>query len=406
MLVALELNEQIGDMLKPITENFSTSSYLYAGLVNLYHRVSSMSKFVNVQNLPITNRDPRKTWGIILRVSEELIERAILKDEKRVSEAIIKTMDLVNPHQKIEYFSYKQIESSKETKNIEERIKLNLNYYHDVYEGRYKYVLNLMHFCADILLGHADDNFEKYVKNDPSYMIKKIKSYVREIKLQDTIEWILIGADEHIRNAIAHKRWKFIDGQVLLEDKNRNNEIIWFNSFNYLEIDDVVRNLTINFLALESSLIISFVKHIKNVRKYLVRKVHDSDSIRSVIQHCAEDQSFDMINITGLKEKTLIIAITDMGFGKGREILGNMRTYKFRVKLPELENLETRSRSFVLSTLPVTWNYEKIVVNIFHISKKMIAVLEMNVKQYLYFIDNKIKEKMDVDDTILFKNIL
>jgi hypothetical protein len=98
-----------------------------------------------------------------------------------------------------------------------------------------------------------------------------------------------------------------------------------------------------------------------------------------------------MINITGLKEKTLIIAITDMGFGKGREILGNMRTYKFRVKLPELENLETRSRSFVLST---------------HISKKMIAVLEMNVKQYLYFIDNKIKEKMDVDDTILFKNIL
>jgi hypothetical protein len=221
----LEIYDVIGDLIYSLKDQFG--HYRYVLLFENFEKVKSTPRIDNAQNLPIANYEPMNTWDKILRACYEAIERAILKESKlkSISNAYRITFDKLQENQKVEYLFNTRIianEGVKTEANLLNRLQL----YHDIYEGEYKALISFYHLILDIL----ENNFtsasliENYFTCYPSKNLCEIKELSKQIKLQNSIDWILIGANNNIRNAIAHKNWKFLNNEVTLWNMRGNSK--------------------------------------------------------------------------------------------------------------------------------------------------------------------------------------
>ncbi len=148
-------------------------------------------------------------------------------------------------------------------KSITEKITDLLNIYHNLFDGRYKISLSCFYHLLHLIDGNFNKSFEKFLEDDVSYKINEIKKYSGSRLFIETTEWLLLGADSHVRNAIAHKKWKFIENVVELNDRSG-----WQKKFSLIEIEDLIRSLKIVNRAMESAIIISIVKYYDFIKKH------------------------------------------------------------------------------------------------------------------------------------------
>ena len=231
MFLYQDMDKHIGDLLSGIKIN----PYYNKILLQIFHEISTMPRFVDASKLPIANYDSVPAWEKIIRVCVEMIIRSYLvKMKKELFDALELTIYNIGTHQKTEYYSQEDLPKIITVEKIEDlksgekvapadRLRKMLIHYHDLYDGTYKDCLSFYHFLCDLLEGKYSNKkpFDNYInKDDVSYKINKINEYSTSIKLQYNISWLLIGSDRHIRNAIAHKRWEFKQSTVILKDKD------------------------------------------------------------------------------------------------------------------------------------------------------------------------------------------
>ena len=388
MFLYQDMNKYIEDLLK----NIYLDSYNLKILLQIFHEISTMSRFGNAGNLPIANYDSIPTWEKILRISFEMIERTYLIEKKKeLFETLELTIFTLGTPQKVEYYSHEDLPSIESIKNLEDlskkpkvapedRLRKMLIHYHDLYEGTYKVCLSLFHFLCDLLEGNYKPSkpFEEYLnRDDVSYKIDKISNYSASIKLQHNIDWLLIGADSHIRNAVAHKRWEFKKGKVLLKDRNG-----WSKEFDYSEIKDLIRSLNIANKGMQSAIIIGFCKYMEEIAKSVPKREMDEESIYSIMYQLANTSHFLLDDLTIGKDMLIFCKLKEEVIPLNRVIYSGNKTHSVKIDLPSIPNRSYRIKSFVAKSLPAIWNYKKIRIELFDFKDEAVGIMEIDIEKW------------------------
>ena len=396
LFLSQEMKKVIGDLLKPIKQ---FHQYNYKLLLQIYHQVFSTPTYENAAELPIANYNPILTWQKIVRISFELIERCYLQNKKDdLLIALYKTMESLGPLQKVEFFSSKDLPQTFKLENLEQlektersspadNLRKMLIHYHDLYDGTYKICLSLFHFLCDLIENKISNKkpYEKYIEDDVSYKIDKLEKYSASVHLQDNLSWLLIGADNHVRNAIAHKNWNFINNKVSLFDKSG-----WKKDFEFIEIEDMIKNINIANKGMQAGLLIGFSMYQKEMLKLVPRKIHDEETIHSTFYFFANKQSF----------------LLDDFYISGNDIYCELKE-KTKYKLPDIGKRTERIMGLIFEACQFIWNYKKIIFQVFSWEGKNVGNLEVDLEKFanLYFSERKV-EKSEFESCILNNNII
>ena len=401
-LLSAELNSRIRDILTPLLLDFN--SYLYTLLLQNYHRVSSIPKFTDARNLPIANYDPIPTWERILRVGLDVIDRSFPGNQEVVSNALFRTMELVGQQQKVEYFSLKHLATATESSVTEDQLRLMLVHYHDVYDGGYKIALSFFHLVCDMISGRYDGKktFDQYLEDDVTFKIRSIKAIAESVTVVPGLEWLLLGADNHVRNAVAHKNWRFTEGTVILSDRDG-----WTRTLGMLELEDIVKNITIAIIALEASLTISFSKYEKEMLPFIGSREYDFESIHSVMYHFAEDQGFILDDLTSVSKGKLKSILIDKPQPHGSSEL-TMRDGPFVAKatIPPPAPRSERALGFVFQSLSVLNGYEQMEVVLLDFKQTEKGRLAVNLKRWIELACQKGHSKPDFESAVTRTSVI
>lgn len=411
MFLLQDINKYIGDILKDIKLN----SYYLKILLQIFHEISTMSRWVDASNLPIANYDAIPAWEKIIRLGIELTERFYLRGNKEILFAALEgSISNIGKHQKSEYYSHEAIQEIETIANLDDfdkepkvapadRLRKLLIYYHDLYDGSYKVSLSFFHFICDAIEGNVNNKiFDKYLDDDVSYKIKKLSDYSSKIKLQHNISWILMGSDSHIRNAIAHKRWEFIKGRVLLKDRDG-----WNKEFGFIEIDDLIRSLKIANLGMQTVILLEYSKHSKEISKTLPIKKLDEDSIHSIMYKIAEDCLFTLDELRFDNDNVLHSKLKERPLPFNRQIFMGNKKSSFKIDLPPIPKRSDRIKSFISQSLPAVWNYKKIIVEASSLSNESLGMMEVNLAEWSkLFLSDSNFSKSDYENFVIKNTIV
>ena len=331
--------------------------------------------------LPISNYDPISTWDKILRIGIELVDRSFPGMEETVAKALFETMELMGHQQKVEYYSSKQLTKPSEELRIEDQLRLMLVHYHDLYDGEYKVGLSFFHLVCDVLVGtfNPKKGFEEYLRDDVSHKTKRIKEMSGSLKTIHGLEWLVFGADIHIRNAVAHKNWRFTENTVVLWDKDG-----WEQTFGILELDDILRSLTIAIIALEASLIIALTKHQRQIIPYVKGKEYDLESINTIMYHNAQDQGFVLDDVVISRKGFLKCELIDKPQPHGpSELIMRDGPVSVKTVIPPVAARSERALSFVYDSLSVLHGYNEVEVELMNYRKDQRGILRVNVMRWM-----------------------
>lgn len=412
MLLYQDMLKHIGDLI----QNVKLNSYHLQLLIQDYHEMLTMPRFGNISDLPIANRNPISTWQIIARIGIEIIERNYLMGRKQeLFEALELTMHKIGNLQKVEYFSQKDVPEIEVVKNLEDldkppkvnpedRLRKMLLYYHDLYEGSYKIGLSLFHFLCDLMEGKYKSSkpFETYLeKEDVSHKIIQLTKYSSEIKLQKNIQWLLIGADSHVRNAIAHKRWEFKEGKVILRDRDG-----WEKELNYFEIEDMIRSLKIALKGMQTAMTISFCKYMDEISQPVQKRILDEESIQGIMYLFANENHFVLDDLEIKKDLSINCRLKEQIIPQNREMFAGFKTGAVKIDLPPIPDRTYRVKSFVASSLPAIWNYKKISLDVYNFEKKNVGRMEINLEEWSKMYQSKKVYAQNEYDTYVTMNTI
>lgn len=393
MLIATELNQLIPNILRNLNREFSTNAY--SNLLSIYYRISTMPRYKNVQHLKISNYDPKKTWKTILELCIDIMDRAFLKNPKETMDGLIYTLDRIVNFHEIELISEAKIEKNK--KIDMDYMKTIIEHYHEIYEGRYKFLLAFFVYTVDIYLSSAKKELNKYFEDDVSYLLKKVKKYIYKKIYIDTIDWLSIGADENIRNAIAHKSIIYREMFAIFSDKKG-----WREQLNFIEFEDILRNLKIVCNAMEAGLIITQAKHKTHIPPSDFKKDFDEHDIKNGIIFNIKNYKFELLEYQSYG-KLLKLKIKDGPRTHGSsQIMGQMGRVNFSANLPPEPPRRERILAIIINSMAFIWKYENVKIDVINFLDEPKGTLEIDLKKWsdLYFSDEKNYKKEDFDNCV------
>ncbi|MBL7128734.1 MAG: hypothetical protein ISS16_07090 [Ignavibacteria bacterium] len=293
----VEIYEIIEDLIFPIKDLFG--HYRYLLLFDNFEKLKNTLKIPDAKNLPISNYDPIDTWEKITRLTYEAIERVFLREKELelLTLAYKKSFNELHKHQKVQFLAQK-LSPSEKIVNEESYLLKQLQNYHDVYEGEYKALISFYNITFDILEGENLQPLEYYYSSYPSTVIKNVEKLSKKVKLVHNADWILIGADNNIRNAVAHKNWKFFNGKVELFNLNpKTKEITWNKTFIKIELEDKMKSLRLAVLGMQVGFLLGFVKYETKIQKIQPRFKNDLESLSIIMYGTAIQFEFIMDGI-------------------------------------------------------------------------------------------------------------
>jgi hypothetical protein len=116
-----------------------------------------------------------------------------------------------------------------EGRDVEVIFKALLDKYHSLYEGNVRYTLAPVTYALDIITGHKDSGAkspEEYASDDVSYKLQKIEN-AKKLQLQNPLDPLLIGIEPHLRNAISHRTFEYLDsGRMRFVDRAWSKQMV------------------------------------------------------------------------------------------------------------------------------------------------------------------------------------
>lgn len=192
---------------------------------------------------------------------------------------------------------------NRKEENITKKIQNVLECYHSLYEQGYKMLISFPIIAKEILI-RSDElenkSIENYIYDDPSYKTNKIQSPLIIGGYQTII--LLDGYNNHVRNAISHKRIEFPDPdkeEVILKDQDKIRGKKWEKKFSYFDLLELTIKLDRTILSLELALGIFNVNNKDLLGKYLKDKTIPPSprKIRDDLYRILDSMGFDIINI-------------------------------------------------------------------------------------------------------------
>ena len=192
---------------------------------------------------------------------------------------------------------------NRKEENITKKIQNVLECYHSLYEQGYKMLISFPIIAKEILI-RSDElenkSIENYIDDDPSYKTNKIQSPLIIGGYQTII--LLDGYNNHVRNAIAHRKIEFPDPdkeEVILKDQDKRRGKKWEKKFSYFDLLELTIKLDRTILSLELALGIFNVNNKDLLGKYLKDKTIPPSprKIRDDLYSILDSMGFDIINI-------------------------------------------------------------------------------------------------------------
>jgi len=383
-----DLLELLSDTLDPIQNNLIKCDHYFDLLCMVFWDINSMPVFKDVGNLPIVNHNPKKTYKRIVNLCLNIIDRAFLKDKEKTAIALIEAIELINPHVKVSFHDEENFLKHDKDKKIFNKLNQYLLAYHNLYDGRYKISLSYFHYINDVIYEMDRKSFNNYTFDDVSYKIKQIKiSNSTRLFIED-IEWLNIGADEHVRNAIAHKRWKFIDCYVELNDRGG-----WSKKLTFIEIEDLYRSLKISSRAMESAIIIGLIKYYEQFLDYIPYEKKDKETVEGIIGNYSLKSEFALDSFTIRNEFIFVKLKSDVqSIGPRGMIVGYNKGQSKKFELPPMAEPEKRALILLNNILPAIWGHEFIEIQIIKFNREYVGKLKFDIKKFYSNENDKSKE--------------
>jgi len=265
-LLLPDIQELIGHLLKKPLSDIPKASL--ASIVNGYY--FSQSQILSIEP---SREEPIKgdiVWGKIIEVIFELGN--LVESLRSINDLYILyecIMGGVFESQQDLHYSKKQIEALEDNDlDTEVIFKEYIDKYKTLYEGLDKKTISFPIYCLDVVSENEDAESKdelSYIRDDLSYKNGNI-SDASGLGLQNDIEELATGVDEHIRNSIAHNRYEYSDGgRVNFKDRNFSGEVIFEKTFSLSTFKLFTKELEVNFWAQATALLLFIHEHSEKI---------------------------------------------------------------------------------------------------------------------------------------------
>jgi len=230
------------------------------------------------------------------------VEESLKIDPEKVVEASDKISEKYEENNEQLVIAREKLNRKEE--NIIKKIQNVLECYHSLYEQGYKILISFPIIAKEILMRSNElkknKTIDNYIDDDPSHKTDKIQSPLIIGGYQTII--LLDGYDNHVRNAIAHRKIEFPDpdkDEVILKDRGKRTGKEWEKNFNYNELLELTEKLWRTILALELALQIFNANNKDIIYKYLKNQniPPSPRRIRDSLYIIFHSMGFDIINI-------------------------------------------------------------------------------------------------------------
>ncbi len=325
---------------------------------------------------PKPNLGPLEVWSEIVRLSCGLFNKSLSVLSEEASRALFRSLVISGGHFSIESSSLRDVATGLTDSAAENTLRRILILYHDMYDGRYRTALSYHHFLIEKSLGQssATKSFSAYLNDDVSYMLKAIREIGnRENRLAD-FEMFCSGADSHIRNAVAHRRWNFGEDRVTLSDIDG-----WEQSYDYGDLETLVKRLSLTTNALEAGEVFAFASHQEQVARYVKDVEYDLKAIKKFMSEFADFEGYELTALSKENERELKCILKDANPASAVQPStdqgGDVKPS------PRIEPWKERTIRLVRNCFDVLRAYEKLTILVYDQTDKLLITFNVELKR-------------------------
>jgi hypothetical protein len=268
-----EAIDALKELLSPMPRQFS--QYQSLVLSEILKQLKILEQSTTPETLRIGEKSIRDHWKELVALGLTCVESSLQVKADILSQALFDSLMRA---------SLKETEEKSQIDRIAELIQANrddqsitheiLTLYHQLYEGRYKLLLAFYRFMTE-LRHDSDVKLDKLEKLRSNQVIDNLR-YLK--KVLSPIEYfnVGLGADSHVRNAIAHRLIELREGKVFLRDGK------WTEEFDFHKAQNLVQALNLTTLGLITGLWVSAMKHNDIMRSHVRYKYHIEDIQKSL----------------------------------------------------------------------------------------------------------------------------
>jgi hypothetical protein len=195
----------------------------------------------------------------------------------------------------------------------------------------------------------------------------------KENRLAD-FEMFCSGADSHIRNAVAHRRWNFGEDRVTLSDIDG-----WEQSYDCDDLETLVKRVSLTTNALEAGEVFAFASHQEQVARYVKDVEYDLKAIKKFLSEFAEFENYELTALSKENERELKCILKDNSPAssgqpsteQGGEIKPSAR----------IEPWKDRTIRLVRNCLDVLRAYEKLTILVYDQTDKLLITFNVELKR-------------------------
>jgi hypothetical protein len=268
-----EVFDELKEFFLPLPRRFS--HYQLELLVRIFGQLQGLEYSTKPESIGLGVITIRQRWKELMALEINHVEHCLELKPKILAQGMFESLmraSLMETEEKSQIDRIAElIQSNYEEQSITHEV---LVFYHQLYEGRYKLLLAFYHFMINL---QANSNFElrKLDKLRSRQVFDNLK-YLKRVLPQAEYNHICLGADPHLRNAIAHREVELREGKVKVRDGR------WTKAFDFTRAELLVKSLNLTMLGLLGGLLVSSMKHNDVLRSHVQYKYHIEDIQQSL----------------------------------------------------------------------------------------------------------------------------
>jgi hypothetical protein len=217
----------------------------------------------------------------------------LFNDNRAVlAEALVCTLKSMADFHEVEFNRVQNIAAAIQEVDHPESDRLDrlLQYYLGLFEGPYRAGLALRNVLWRLERGDkpSKEKVEEFLKHDVSQILRE---FVSDVPVDNQRSLYQVGAEVHIRNAVAHQHIQLNADTITLTDGT------WQRNLDWVTLEYHVRNINATYLGMQLGLFLAFIALNQDIRNLVSNISYSLKNVHTVLDIGAKNYGFILNNI-------------------------------------------------------------------------------------------------------------
>lgn len=347
------------------------------------------------------NSLPNRDWVERTETAYALHEAGFKRDSQRVTSIFGEIARGMAALQKILHYSAADLADTEEELIV--KFQRAFSHYLDLYEETFRLLSTFSVICKDLYTNDKDVvrlSNRRYIEMQTREKAAKLSSAL--VLFNHPLNKLVEGLDRHVRNAISHRRrdWTFENAKVILTDLDG-----WERAFTYEEFLQLIENLRMTLLAMETAFVIFKVNFEKEMASegLFENLVYTREEKEAYAHFVARDMRFQVDEFSLEEEESVVLIklrpLAEKTTRAEANFVSDRQTISVKLPPPLKVDLREQALGFVQRYSIVCGDTKEISIEVWKDNNRT-GIIRTSIESCKDFLDGKIDARQFVTELL------